>query len=45
MDQVKTKEEQDLDSYIKALENKVNEIANDLANVRAEKEQLFNELC
>ena len=43
MDQVKTKEEQDLDSYIIALENKVNEIAQDLVNVQAEKEQLFNE--
>ena len=42
MDEVAEQEKQDLDNYIKALEHKVNEIAQNLANVQAEKEQLFD---
>lgn len=43
MDDVEKLEKQDLDNYINALENKIEELSQDLNNLQAEKEQLFNE--
>ena len=42
MDDVEKLEKQDLNGYIQALENKVNELALELDTVQQEKEQLFN---
>ena len=42
MDDVEKLEKQDLNGYIQALENKVNELALELDTVQTEKEQLFN---
>ena len=42
MDDVEKLEKQDLNGYITALENKVNELALELDTVQQEKEQLFN---
>ncbi|MCD6135750.1 hypothetical protein J7J63_03450 [Candidatus Bipolaricaulota bacterium] len=43
MDDVEKLEKQDLDNYVNALENKIEELSQDLNNLQAEKEQLFNE--
>jgi len=42
MDDVEKLEKQDLNGYIQALENKVNELALELDTVQQDKEQLFN---
>ena len=42
MDDVEKLEKQDLNGYITALENKVNELALELDNEQQEKVQLFN---
>ena len=43
MDDVEKLEKQDLDNYVKALEAKVNELAQDLNDIQAAKEELFDE--